>query len=146
MGEHLSVKKEAFHDTIEFKQDENDIHKWLIKGNVENDKGRQMSLSGEITDYDDIKFTLKDKLEEEKDMIFEGRIDNYHVRMQGNWKYEDSDTEQHFEFDLTGQIKGKMKLDFRDWPKIAERIELDLRTMKIKNIKEEESNVNEQEK
>ena len=105
-----------------------------------------MSLNGEITDYHRIKFTLKDASEDEKDKIFEGRIDDYHVHMQGKWKYVDSDTEQHFEFDLTGKIRGNMKLDFRDWPKIEERIELDLRTMMIKKIPEEESNATEQEK
>ena len=146
MEKHLSVKKEVFHETIEFKQDENNIDKWQIIGEFLNDKGRKMSLSGEITDYHDIKFTLKDELEDEKDKIFEGRIDDYHVHMHGTWKYEDSDTEKHFEFDLSGKIKGKMKLDFRDWPKIEERIELDLRTMMIKKIPEEESNATEQEK
>ena len=79
-----------------------------------------------------IQFTLKE--ENESDKIFEGTIDDGKVHMKGKWKYKDSDEEQDFEFRLIDKIKGRMKLDPRFWPKIAERIELDMMTMKISNI------------
>ena len=44
--------------------------------------------------------------------------------MTGKW--EGKEDQKEFEFDLAGKIKGIMNLEFKGWPNIAKRIELDL--------------------
>ena len=119
-------------EALVFIKDDNDKQKWKVEGNWFAFNDTEMSLEGEINDMHNIQFTLKE--ENESDKIFEGTIDDGKVHMKGKWKYKDSDEEQDFEFRLIDKIKGRMKLDPRFWPKIAERIELDMMTMNISNI------------
>ena len=110
-----------------------------IEGKCYNNLIKERTLEGEINNYSEIKFTLRqEEGEEEVDLVFEGRIDSCHVHMQGKWNYKGSDRQFEFEFYLFDKMKGTMSLNYLGHQKIIERIEMDLKSMRIYNIPEEE--------
>ena len=124
-------------EDLVFKKDQRDEYMWTIEGRWFNNQ-KEITLEGEINKSREIKFTLNSN-DGEENKIFEGIIEFPHVHMEGQWRYEGSLKMQYFEFDLFDKIKGKMELNFRGWPNIKKRIQLDLDLMKIYNTFEKEN-------